>query len=35
MPDYLKEVLQQPLAPIAIAGLVVVVYGSIAKKDGA
>jgi len=31
MPDYLKEVLQQPFAPIAIVGLALVVYGSIAK----
>ena len=31
MPDFLKEFLQQPFAPIAIVGLVLVVYGSIAK----
>jgi hypothetical protein len=31
MLDYLKEVLRQPLAPVAIVGLALVVYGSIAK----
>lgn len=31
MPDNLREVLLQPFAPIAIAGLALVFYGSIAK----